>query len=761
MPVKIWKNFENHDWALFLQRLCQARQDLQLSALDVDLDDRNSFETNFVENLIADTAWNEGHRLTFSAAHFERARKAGHFIITVVRIQSTHFVFVEKSQWNYLRLSEPIVFQKLFNKETARNLGFKPNVASRRIHRQNLYQCLPHVCADVYEGAIFPGKFASKYGHQVRFMVKCGRETICAIPAQPVLPGSELQGLPQLELDPPEVSSQCRKFHQNIIAARRDDVTLSQRLRRADRDGASSYARSIHAWLVHLLLLPLFFAGVFVVAGRTNKDAGAINISSVGAPAARPVESACWRWAWHSLEVTYNAPRLIPRATQSVCTARALCAGPGIAKANLELAFWENDGLIVIEELLMSDGNSPNWLAKLLLSLVALAVALLLGELVLWFLMPLPNPYLVPDTADQFVYDELRRAPRNRYVPSYNTQKVLELHPDLAILPGVSPKVKFTLNSFGFRNARMEHLRKPDGEIRVFAIGGSTTECLYLDDADAWPEVLQRKLLADAPGINVINAGHSGDTTRDHIAQLSQRVVPYRPDVVLFLAGINDLRLHLEPDYSPTRRDTNSLIPEENFSFNLGLKSWVVNISQISRLAILVHRGKLTQDSRGNPVQDPHGRWIQDARAQLQQMPLRAIDPDSVPKPEFEENLRTLVGVTRSAGAEPVFITQPVIWGAPAGEWEKRLWVSSHGRIPHAQLWKMLERFNEVTRRVSNELGVPLVDLALTLPKTSEVFYDDDHYTVAGAEKVAQQVALAFAKRTKLGIRIRAGTPRK
>ena len=228
--------------------------------------------------------------------------------------------------------------------------------------------------------------------------------------------------------------------------------------------------------------------------------------------------------------------------------------------------------------------------------------------------------------------------------------------------------------------------------------------------------------------------------------------------MVLFLSGINDLRLHLEPDYSPIRRDTNSLIPEESFSFNLWLKSRIVNVSQIARLVILVHRGRLTNDVQGNPVQDPHGKWIQIARAQLRQMPLREVDPESVPKPEFEENLRSLVGITRSVGAEPVFITQPVIWGAPSGEWEKRLWVSSHGRIPHRQFSMMLEKFNEVTRQVAADLNVPLVDLSRTLPKTTEVFYDDDHYTVVGAEKVAEVITRVFDKNAKLRGRMKLDT---
>ena len=64
-------------------------------------------------------------------------------------------------------------------------------------------------------------------------------------------------------------------------------------------------------------------------------------------------------------------------------------------------------------------------------------------------------------------------------------------------------------------------------------VGGSTTECLYLDDQDTWPEVLQQKLAPGRPGLDVVNAGHAGDSTREHIALLAQRIVPFEPDVVV------------------------------------------------------------------------------------------------------------------------------------------------------------------------------------------------------------------------------------
>ena len=378
--------------------------------------------------------------------------------------------------------------------------------------------------------------------------------------------------------------------------------------------------------------------------------------------------------------------------------------------------------------------TATGWRAKLLLIGGSMLVALLMGELLLWTLLPVPHPYAAPDTADQRIFDEFRRAPLNRYLPAYTTEKVLQLQPDLSAVPGASPAVRFAINRFGFRNSRMQDLAKPGGELRVFAVGGSTTECLYLDEPDAWPEVLQRELAPSVAGVN-------GDTPRDHLALLSQRIVPCRPDLVMFLVGVNDLSLQIEADYSPLRNDARSLVVANADAPRLMLRSALAEVSQITRRLILIQRQRLKADARGNPVQDGAGGWMRAARELRQRAPLSDIDPATLPKPEFEENLRALAAIARSAGATPVFMTQPVLWGAPTGDWEALLWVPYGRRVAPERLWEVMERFNDVTRRVAAELDVPLIDLARTLPKSTEVFYDDDHYTVAGARQVGKLVA--------------------
>jgi lysophospholipase L1-like esterase len=52
--------------------------------------------------------------------------------------------------------------------------------------------------------------------------------------------------------------------------------------------------------------------------------------------------------------------------------------------------------------------------------------------------------------------------------------------------------------------------------------------------------------------------------------------------------------------------------------------------------------------------------------------------------------------------------------------------------------WAILQSYNDVTRRVAKEENLPLVDLAVLLPKDSRYFYDTMHYNNEGSIVVAE-----------------------
>ncbi len=58
-----------------------------------------------------------------------------------------------------------------------------------------------------------------------------------------------------------------------------------------------------------------------------------------------------------------------------------------------------------------------------------------------------------------------------------------------------------------------------------------------------------------------------------------------------------------------------------------------------------------------------------------------------------------------------------------------------------AMAWRMFERYNDVTRDLGHERGVPVIDLAKLLPKSSRLYYDTLHFSAEGADVVAGVVA--------------------
>ena len=357
----------------------------------------------------------------------------------------------------------------------------------------------------------------------------------------------------------------------------------------------------------------------------------------------------------------------------------------------------------------------------------ATLAALVVAELIIRWFAPQVDPF-----------DACRV---NRFVPSYHEpdQRVV-LRPNLEVLPGLTEESVFTVNEFGFRSRRLDAVEKPDGALRVFAIGGSTTECYYLDDDVTWPELLQQGLFgATSSAVDVVNCGHSGDTTREHLALVGQRLPAFSPDVVMMLVGINDLVLQHQPGYSQLRDGGRSWVDDEaSRGWLHKFKCTLSAASHLVRGAVWTKRMWFSRDGRGNPIQDEYGRWIDSVRRARASLPVEVMDPALGPKPEYAANLRGLVALCRAMSASPVLITQPMMWGAPPGEWERLLWVTVGGRrYPHEQLWRLMEHYNDVVRAVAAETGATLVDLARLLPKDPDYFYDDDHFTIAGARAVA------------------------
>jgi acyl-CoA thioesterase I len=105
--------------------------------------------------------------------------------------------------------------------------------------------------------------------------------------------------------------------------------------------------------------------------------------------------------------------------------------------------------------------------------------------------------------------------------------------------------------SLGARLPRTEAHLKSGEPLKIVAIGSSSTVGLWvLSSAATYPEVMRRELLRLQPNarIDVVNSGRVGDTIPDNLARFERDVFSFKPDLVVWQLGTNDVAWGGHPD---------------------------------------------------------------------------------------------------------------------------------------------------------------------------------------------------------------------
>lgn len=317
-------------------------------------------------------------------------------------------------------------------------------------------------------------------------------------------------------------------------------------------------------------------------------------------------------------------------------------------------------------------------------------------------------------------------------------------------LTGVSKKGRFTTNSRGIRGPEFSE----DDRFRILCLGGSTTECLYLDDEKAWPEVLA-KMLSDgrAGRVWVGNVGRGGRTALDHATLLSHLPEARMCHLWVVLCGVNTFGQRLRGKYDENAAHTwEKTFVYRRPGFRRPLcRPYHRNLFLYRLLEDLRIRVKMAGKSKdGQVYQDVRASWIDDRRK------LRKAGRGSQPLPglsaflaDYEANLMRMIELARRSGKVIVFATQPVMWSDQMTDEQKALCIgtqSPEGRYyAFGPLARGMEMFNDRMRAVCKREGIWCVDLAGMLPKSSQVLYDDCHFNENGARLVAGHLAAVIA----------------
>jgi lysophospholipase L1-like esterase len=311
-------------------------------------------------------------------------------------------------------------------------------------------------------------------------------------------------------------------------------------------------------------------------------------------------------------------------------------------------------------------------------------------------------------------------------------------HRDLWLLPlqnrtgyvdygGTTHVVHHSTNKWGFRGGPVPN----DWEQRptILTVGGSTTQCVEVNDDETWPAQLQVLLRGTDSRIMVQNAGIAGHTSRGHVLMMERVVQVVKPDLVIVLLGINDLTLSLREDYV-----TKELVDRTSRKYTLFAHSRVAQMAYLWK-QILVNKTprvfRRNLEYSPTPLTDP--------------TPLPNNLDDLLPSlPIFRQNVTRIIQLAKEQHVQLLFLTQPTVHeNTPANEqisgggW----WIGETRFKISAATWRrMLDRFNSTLMEVCRAQDAPCFDLASAIPSRPEYIFDLVHFTPEGDRLVAQKV---------------------
>ena len=280
------------------------------------------------------------------------------------------------------------------------------------------------------------------------------------------------------------------------------------------------------------------------------------------------------------------------------------------------------------------------------------------------------------------------------------------------------------INALGYRGEEFPRA-KPAGELRIACIGASTTYGGGLSDyREAYPAQLEAELHRRGhAAVRVVNAGVSGYTSWESLANYLFRVSDLEPDVVVVYHGVNDI-------IARTVRP-----PEAYRADNSAYRS---PSSQVYWPAPYEYSDLLRTISIAAGWSEPHrnlDRMFGGHGAAF--VPYRSLDDDALsallaanPPVYFERNLTRLGRAARDDGVATLFLTFAHCTGFPDDP-------SSSG----AAFQRAYAEMNERVRAAAAASAARCYDLAADYPDDARLFIDAVHMTAAGNARMAGLVA--------------------
>ncbi len=315
-------------------------------------------------------------------------------------------------------------------------------------------------------------------------------------------------------------------------------------------------------------------------------------------------------------------------------------------------------------------------------------------------------------------------------------------HPNSSIFNGISGESHFTINHLGYRGNK---IKNHDDEYRILIVGGSTSECLYLDDNETWPYLLMNKLgkTVDNKKVVTMNIGKSGHGLRNNLLALKYLPDYYEPDLIIILTGANDVlfKLSRKGAWQPFNESEYNITESYTFSVSPGYSWKSTIIYKIYNTLNLKSKNIKPQDGIGNTlVENRLNR--QNAENWITEIPDLTLALE-----DYERTLERVIELSKEKNINLIFMTQPYLYKENMiPEEDASLWMTyDFGDIyyPIETMIFSTEEFNKRLLKVCEiNKDIFCIDLEKKVPKTLDYIYDDMHFNENGASFVSEEISL-------------------
>ena len=296
----------------------------------------------------------------------------------------------------------------------------------------------------------------------------------------------------------------------------------------------------------------------------------------------------------------------------------------------------------------------------------------------------------------------------------------------------VLKSARYRTDDMGFIVSTQYH-KEP--ELNIIFLGGSTTECIYVEESKRFPSLVGEQLTKDFNvKSNSFNGGRSGNASVHSINNMWNVAMKKNPDYVVWMHNINDLVTLIHTNSYWSDNSSRNLIADYG---GYDVFKHIKN-KTFPRLYDLISPG-IKRVKRAISTNQP------DEFAGVRNVQFKGNFDDM--KRQFESNLKIFISMAKQHGVTPIIMTQPNRFVANPNDMvlADLTKISSKG-ISYEQWKYYYSEFNQSIRDVSEKAQVLLIDLDSHVPKNNSYMYDAVHLTDKGSELVADIVTKIIAE---------------